>query len=142
MRTTAAEVLVGALISALLLAGCEKENRGGISDSEKRSRLIAMENADLRAQLERQKQEHEKQMQKQKDSYQRQLAQKQQMLDQCNQQKKTLEDMSKEGIEGYMSDILGPLVNENTKLHEQVKHLNARIAQLEAKVQNLEAEKQ
>jgi len=129
MRKTAAKAIVGMLIGVVILAGCEKQNGGEISDSEKRSRLIAMENAELREQLA-----------KQKDDYERQLVQKQQLFDQCNQQRTALADMSKGRLEGYMSDIVGPLVNENAKLHEQVKSLNMRVAELEAEIENLKTE--
>jgi len=129
MRKTAAKVIVGVSIGVVILAGCEKQNGGEISDSEKRSRLIAMENAELKEQLE-----------KQKDNYERQLVQKQQLFNQCDQQRTALAEMSKGRLEGYMSDIVGPLVNENAKLQEQVKNLNTRIAELEAEIEKLKTE--
>jgi hypothetical protein len=108
---------VGILIGIMLTAGCEEEkNLSDTKPDAKRSRLIAVENAQLKKQIEELKKQHIKEMDMQKK-----------LLDNCLRDKKTYEDMSKKGLENYMQDILGPIAEENTKLREEIKALKAQL---------------
>lgn len=116
-------VAVGIVFGIMLIAGCEEEekNPSNITSDAKRSRLIAIENRELKQQIERLTKTHAKEIKKQKE-----------MLDKCEREKKGLEDLSSKGVDSFMKDVLGPLADENTKLNEEIKILNAQIEKLKA----------
>ena len=110
-------VAAGILIGIILVAGCEEEKKVTNTEPDtKRSRLIAVENAQLKKQIEELKKQHAKEMDMQKK-----------LLESCLRDKKTYEDMSKKGVDNYMQDILGPLAEENEKLNKEIKALKAQL---------------
>lgn len=120
---------VGIIVGFMLIAGCKKEEEN-LSDTKpdaepntKRSRLIAIENVQLKEQIEKLKNLHTGEMEEQKK-----------LLDNCLREKGTLEEMSKQGIDNYMQNILGPLSDENVKLHEEIKTLKAQIEKLKTEL--------
>ena len=115
---------VGIIIGFMLIAGCEEEEnlsntKPDAEPNAKRSRLIAIENTQLKAQIEKLEKLHSSEMEKQKK-----------LLDNCLREKKTLEDVSTKGLDSYMKDFLGPLAEENAKLREENKTLKAQIEKL------------
>ncbi len=115
---------VGVVFGIMLITGCEDEKKlsGTQSDTtpnSKQSRLVAVENAQLKAQIEELKKLHSGEMEKQKK-----------LLDKCMREKKALEEVSTKGIDNYMKDILGPLSDENAKLREENQTLKAQIEKL------------
>ena len=115
---------VGVVFGFMLIAGCEEEEnlsntKPDAEPNAKRSRLIAIENTQLKAQIEKMKKLHSSEMGKQKK-----------LLDNCMREKKVLQDMSEKGVDNYMKDILGPLAGENEKLREENKTLKAQIEKL------------
>ena len=115
---------VGIIVGFMLIAGCEEEEnlsntKPDTEPNTKRSRLIAIENAQLKEQIEKLKNLHAGKMERQKK-----------LLDNCLREKGTLQEMSNKGIENFMQDILGPIVEENTKLQEEIKTLKAQIEKL------------
>ncbi len=114
-------VAVGIVFGIMLFAGCEEEekNSSNTTSDGKRSRLIAIENRQLKQQIEDLKKAHAKETKGQKE-----------LLGKCERQKKNLEELSSKGVEDYMQDILGPLAEENTKLHGEIKTLKAQIEKL------------
>jgi hypothetical protein len=120
-------VAVGVVVGFMLITGCEDEKNltGTQSDTtpnSKQSRLIAVENAQLKAQIEKMKKLHAGEMEKQKK-----------LLDDCLREKETLGEISKKGIDDYMKDFLGPLAEENAKLREENETLKAQIEKLKTK---------
>ena len=120
---------VGIIVGFMLIAGCKKEEEN-LSDTKpdaepntKRSRLIAIENVQLKEQIEKLKNLHTGEMEEQKK-----------LLDNCLREKGTLEEMSKQGIDNYMQNILGPLSDENVKLQEEIKTLKAQIEKLKTEL--------
>jgi len=115
---------VGVVFGIMLITGCEEEEN--LSDTKpdtepnaKRSRLIAIENVQLKEQIEKLKNLHAGEMERQKK-----------LLDNCLREKGTLEEMSNKGVDNFMQNILGPLAEENTKLQEENKTLKAQIEKL------------
>ena len=120
---------VGIVLVTMLFTGCEEEQK--ISDTQpdltpdaKRSRLIAVENAQLKQQIEKLKQMHAGEMQRQQNK-----------LDSCLQAKAAVEEISKKGVESYMQDIVGPLTEENAKLQAENKALKTQIEQLKTELE-------
>ncbi|MDH4241188.1 MAG: hypothetical protein OEW48_16645 [Phycisphaerae bacterium] len=147
MKESAHKTLVLAvsiIFSIMLFSGCEEEAK--ISDTKpdtqpdtqpdaKRSRLIAIENAQLKAQIEKLKDLHTREMQRQKELNDKERQRQQQQLDGCLQAKAAMEEMSEKGVENYMRDILGPIADENTKLQEEIKSLKEQIEKLKAEIE-------
>ena len=130
---------VGIVFGTMLFAGCEEEEK--ISDTKldtqldttpdaKRSRLIAVENAQLKQQIEKLNIQHAGEMERQKNLFTKENDRQKKQLDNCLRVKGSMEEMSKKGLENYMQDILGPLADENTKLQEENKTLKAQIEKL------------
>ena len=120
---------VGIIVGFMLIAGCEEEEnlsntKPDTEPNTKRSRLIAIENAQLKAQIEKLKNLHAGEMERQKK-----------LLDNCLREKGTLQEMSKKGVETYMQNILGPIVEGNTKLQEEIKTLKAQIEKLKTELE-------
>ncbi|HIJ52487.1 MAG TPA: hypothetical protein HPP66_04955 [Planctomycetes bacterium] len=111
-------VAVGFVFVIMLFAGCEEEekNSSNTTSDAKRSRLIAIENRQLKQQIEELKKTHAKEIKRQNE-----------LLGKCEREKKNLEKLSSKGVEDYMKDILGPIFEENAKLHEEIETLKAQI---------------
>ena len=119
---------VGIVVGIMLIAGCEEEENSSDTKSDtkpntRRSRLIAVENVQLKKQIEKLKKVHAKEIKRQEE-----------LLDKCEREKKTLEELSSKGVESYMQDVLGPLAEENAKLHEEIKTLKAQIEKLKTEL--------
>jgi predicted nuclease with TOPRIM domain len=117
-------VTVGIVLGIMLFAGCEEEeqNSSNTTSDAKRSRLIAIENRQLKQQIEELKKAHAKEIKGQKE-----------LLGKCEREKVALEEISSKGVDGYMKDILGPIAEENAKLHEEIETLKAQIEKLKTK---------
>ncbi len=135
---------VGIIVGFMLIAGCEEEET--ISDTKpdvkldtppsvKRSRLIAIENAQLKAQIEKLKDLHTREMESQKNLHTKEKNRQKRLLDNCLRQKGALQEMSTKGVENYMQDILGPLADENAKLQEEIKALKEQIEKLKTELE-------
>ena len=146
MKVSAHKTLVLAvsiIFSIVLFAGCEEEAK--ISDTKldakpdatldtppnvKRSRLIAIENSQLKARIEKLKDLHTREMESQKNLHTKEKNRQKKLLDNCLQAKAAMEEMSTKGVDNYMLNILGPLADENTKLQEENKGLKEQIEKL------------
>jgi|GEM_PF-2007425 len=131
--------LAGVFVGAALLTGCEKENLGNMRESENQSRLIAMENAQLKQDLETQKQLCEQQLRRLHKLHERRMGQQKEALDKCKQQVNSLEELSRDGVQKYMDGVLGPAMDENIKLRQEIEDLKAQIQKLEAELEKLKA---
>lgn len=149
MRESAYKTLflaVGIIFSIMLFAGCEEEEK--ITDTMndtppdvKRSRLIAVENEQLKAQIEKLKALHASEMKRQKDLNTKEKDDLQRRLDNCLRDKKDMEEMSTKGIEEYMQNVLGPVSEENTKLREEIETLKAQVEKLKTELEELKKPK-
>ncbi|NIP55511.1 MAG: hypothetical protein GWN55_16860 [Phycisphaerae bacterium] len=148
MRESAYKTLVlavGIIFCIMLIAGCEEEEK--ISDTmtdtpdAKRSRLIAVENVQLKKQIEKLTALHASEMKRQKDLNTREKDDLQRRLDNCLREKKGMEEMSKKGVEEYMQNVLGPISEENTKLREEIETLKAQIEKLTKELEELKRPK-
>ena len=136
---------VGIIFSIMLIAGCEEEEK--ISDTmtetpdAKRSRLIAVENIQLKQQIEELKDQHARALQRQKELNDKERQRQQRQLDSCLQEKKIQDEISNKGIENYMQNIVGPISEENTKLREEIETLKAQIEKLKKELEELKKPK-
>ena len=153
MKRTARKTLVmvvGLLAVALLTAGCQEEQSRtstmssdqviNPSDAERMGKLVAAENLDLKRKLAAQEQRHTREMQQQKTRLEKETRTQQRRLDSCLQQQKSLEELSRDGVESYMSNIVGPLVDESKKLREENYALKVQVQNLQGQIQNLQGQ--
>jgi hypothetical protein len=143
-------LVLGVLAVALLAAGCQEEQSGtktmsndqmsNPSDAQTMSRLVAAENLDLKRKLGDQKLQHTREMQKQRTLLNKEIREKTRLLDSCLQQKNSLEELSKDGVESYMSNIVGPLSDENEKLRRENDALKVQVQNLKGQIDKFQAE--
>ncbi|MHC4618217.1 MAG: hypothetical protein ACYTEQ_10745 [Planctomycetota bacterium] len=130
MRTQATKTLLWAIGICLVvgfIVGCEEEQAtaGGKMDA-KRTRLIAVENAQLKKELQELRIIHARQMDRQKK-----------LLDQCRTEKKALEELTDQTINQFMSEASSGAVEENSRLRAENERLKDRIAGLESEIERL-----
>jgi hypothetical protein len=131
---------VGIVVGIMLITGCEEEEKLSATTKldeapdAKRSRLIAVENAQLKKQIEELKSLHASEMEKQQNLHAKERERQKRLLDNCLREKGVLEEMSKKGVENYMQNILGPVVDENAKLKEEIKTLKTQIEKLKTEL--------
>ena len=143
MKESAYKTLVLAVcivFGIMLIAGCEEEEKisntmTDVPPDVKRSRLIAVENAQLRQQIEELKDQHARELQRQKELNDKERQRLQRQLDSCLRAKAALGEISEKGVESYMQDIVGPLTDENVKLQEENKNLKAQIEKLKTELE-------
>ncbi|MFB0524208.1 MAG: hypothetical protein ACETVZ_01625 [Phycisphaerae bacterium] len=118
-------------VAIALGAGCQEQEL----PSEKKSRLIAAEKIQLKNELEQRGKEI-KSLKKQHDKEIKQLKEE---LTKCQKQKEVLEKQLQENVEEKVDDILSAVVDENTKLREEIKKLKAQIEKLKKELEDSEA---
>lgn len=119
--TQKAFVLAVCIVGIALIAGCEEESK----IDTKKSRLIAAENMQLKKDLE----ECQKEIEKQKE-----------LLEQCEQAKKDIEEQSAKNIEDLFDDIFGDVLKESQVLREENEELREEIEQLKMEIMELKRE--
>jgi len=122
-------MVLAVIFCCSLFAGC-KNNANIETPSVKRSRLIALENAQLKKDLENQKVLCQKQLANQKKRTDRGIKRLNNALDNCKKENQSLQQISKGGIESYMSDIVGPLSDRVVELEKENEALKGQIEQL------------
>jgi len=118
---------VGVVVAIMFIASCEEEQN--LTDTKlatKKSRLVAVENMQLKKQIEQQERMHANAMKKQKE-----------LLNKCLQDKKALEEVSAQTVRNLMDDVLANIIEENAKLQKENEALKAQIEQLEKEFEEL-----
>ena len=126
-------LVIGVVFCLPLISGCDKEGAATVSSDPKAARFLAIENENLKKQLADQKLQSEGQISILKKQHADQIAAKQTQLDRCMAENKNLQEMSQKGVDSYMQSVLGPVVDENTKLKKEIDSLKAQIEELKKK---------
>jgi predicted RNase H-like nuclease (RuvC/YqgF family) len=105
-------------IFIMLAVGCEEQN----TSNPKRDRLVAVEGARLKNDLEL----RDKKIEEQKE-----------LLEECEQEKKALSVYSKVDFKERLDGVIADLSKENTRLQGENKEFKARIEQLEKELRQL-----
>jgi DNA repair exonuclease SbcCD ATPase subunit len=118
-------ILVAAVI-AVFCASCREQELPG----EKKSRVIAAENVQLKQELARRDQEiaklnaqHEKQMKQQRGE-----------LAKCVGLKEALEKQLQQNVKEQVESVLTEVVEESAKLQQQIKELKAEIEKMRQQI--------
>jgi regulator of replication initiation timing len=115
------------------ISGCGKEGAATVSNDPKAARFLAIENENLKKQLADQKLQSEEQINSLKKQHADEMAGRQTQLDNCMAENKNLQEMSQKGVDGYMQNVLSPVVDENAKLKKEIESLKAQIEELKKK---------
>ena len=132
MKSCKAKLLIFLICSGLIFAlipGCESG-----SSKAKEYQLVAME---LSQKLQETERDYQNKLMEQKKDYEKQLDQQKKELQKCQKAKSTFEQISSQGIDNYMRNIVGPLAEENQELKKKVKQLQVRIEELETELENM-----
>lgn len=112
-------------------AGCQEQRLS----SEKKSRLIAAENIQLKKELE----QHDKEIEKLKKLHDKETKQQEELLTKCLQEKELWKQKAQQNIKEQVDSVLAAVVDENTKLREEIKNLKAEIEKLKTEAPELGA---
>lgn len=110
----------------ILGAGCQEQGLPG----EKKSRLIAAENIQLQKELE----QHVKEIKSLKKQHDKEIKQLKDELTNCQKKKEALEKQLQENVKEKVDDVLSAVLDENTKLREEIKNLKAQIEKLKTEL--------
>jgi len=131
-------VLVAAIILAnIFVVGCQEEKVTDEPEAERMYKLLSMKYGRLQEQMDGQKQQCDKKIQEQKKLQAGQMQRQKSQLDNCLKQKTALQEISRDGIDSYMQNVVGPLAEESEKLKKQNEDLKARIEDLEKQLKQL-----
>lgn len=114
MKKITAKIIILAIAGTVLVTGCEEENQ----ISEKKGRLIAVENVQLKKELAQCREEIKRQ---------------EKLVEKCLQDKENLATTMQESIEKAKEDVLSDF-EENVKLRQENEDLKAEIAKLKKKL--------
>jgi len=112
-------------------AGCQEQ---GLS-SEKKSRLIAAENVQLKKEIE----QHDKEIEKLKKLHDEEIERQEELLTRCLQEKESWKQKAQQNIKEQVDSVLAAVVDDNAKLREEIKNLKAQIEKLKTEAPELGA---
>ena len=113
-------LVVGFIV--ILSMGCQPAGRLSAEQqlaSEKKNRLIAAENYQLKKKLR----QLDKDIQKLKRQHEEEIKRQKELLAKCQKQKKALEEKLHENVEEQVDDVLSAVVNENEKLRNEIERI-------------------
>ena len=96
----------------------------------KKSRLIASENRELLKTIEQKDEE----IATLKQEHAREMAKQEELLEKCRDERDALNKRLKGQIEQQVSGVLEAVMNDNKALRDQVAQLQAKVEELQAKV--------
>ncbi|MHC4159249.1 MAG: hypothetical protein ACYSSO_09245 [Planctomycetota bacterium] len=128
-------------IVVLFIAGCEEQNLLAV----RKSRLVVLENEQLKVQLEECKQKNEqqkelfeKELEEQKRGLEREIKKQGRLLDRCLKEKMVLANTTEEYVQGRLDSVFKSIVDENVKLNQENKDLKAEIERLREEAEKSE----
>ena len=108
-------------VAVIFLAGCQESE----APSQKKSRLIAAENMELKKTL----QQREKEIETLKIQHARDVERREKALAQCRKQTENCRKELEEGLDEKVNDVLGTMMEEIAKLRAENEALKAKIEQ-------------
>jgi DNA anti-recombination protein RmuC len=115
--------LMIALVIIISGTSCQEEQL----QSERKTRLIADENIQLKSQLA----ERDETIERLKRRHAEQIRQKDELLKNCEQQKKSLKEQVIRTIDEQVSSVLAEVLDENAKSRDEINNLKEKIEKLE-----------
>ncbi len=119
--------LMIALIIIISGTSCQEEQL----QSERKTRLIADENIQLKRQLV----ERDEAIERLKRQNAEQIKQKDDLLKNCEQQKKALKEQVIRTIDEQVSSVLAEVLDENAKSRDEINNLKEKIEKLKEQIE-------
>lgn len=116
-----------ALIIIISGTSCQEEQL----QSERKTRLIADENIQLKRQLV----ERDEAIERLKRQNAEQIKQKDDLLKNCEQQKKALKEQVIRTIDEQVSSVLAEVLDENAKSRDEINNLKEKIEKLKEQIE-------
>jgi multidrug efflux pump subunit AcrB len=125
MKKPATKILVLAVcvVVVLLIAGCGEQE----PPSMKKSRLIAVENMQLKRELEQCNREIEKLI----ELHNRESRKQEKILAECVQEKESWKQKAQQNVRNQVKGVFDAVMEQNAKLLEENKKLKAQIEKLQ-----------
>jgi len=125
MKKPATKILVLAVcvVVVLLIAGCGEQE----PPSMKKSRLIAVENMQLKRELEQCNREIEKLI----ELHNRESRKQEKILAECVQEKESWKRKAQQNVRNQVKGVFDAVMEQNAKLLEENKKLKAQIEKLQ-----------
>lgn len=114
-------------IAMVLIAGCGEQQL----PSEKKSRLIAIENAELKKEIA----QRDLELENLKGRHARDVKQREQQLTECKKQNENCKEDLHGKIEKRMDEVFEAMMEESAKVQAENKGLKAEIAELKTKLE-------
>ena len=118
---------IGIVGIMILAVGCRQEQV-----SDKKARLIAAENIELKREVA----SRDTEMEKLKELHQKEIERQEKILVECKERNGVLEKELKQDLEERVSGITSTVMNENAKLREEINNLKAEIQKLKRQVES------
>ena len=120
-------VLAVGIVVIMLIAGCDEEqNLSSTKSAVKKHKLIAAENMRLKKELK----QRDKEIERQKELHDKEIKQQQDSLAKCQLQKEALKKQLQQNIKEQVDKVLMAVMEQNAKLQEEIKDLEAQREQL------------
>ncbi len=124
MKKPATKILVLAVcVVVMSIAGCGEQE----PPSMKKSRLIAVENMQLKRELEQCNREIEKLI----ELHNRESRKQEKILTECVQEKKSWKQKAQQNVRNQIKGVFDAVMEQNAKLLEENKKLKAQIEKLQ-----------
>jgi len=124
MKRAARKIFVLAVcVVVMLIAGCGEQEPPGV----KKSRLIAVENMQLKRELEQSSREIERL----KELHNRESRKQEKLLAECGQEKESLKQKAQQNVKNQVKGVFDAVMEQNAKLLEENKKLKAQIEKLQ-----------
>ena len=113
-------------VAVALSAGCQEQELS----ADKKGRVIAAENIQLKKELKQRDQEIEKL----KKEHEKQIQQQKELLAKYLKRKEDLEKQLQQNVKEQIDEVLAAVIDENAKLREEIKKRKAQIEKLKTEL--------
>ena len=142
MKRMIQKILISVVGIIILVSGCEQQgfydSKSTTATSEKKARLISVENIQLKDQIE----QLNNRLSKQKTRYEDRLKARNVLLEKCRKSNEQLQKMFRDEkgneLESFMTGIITAIGKENKEIRAENEQLEVEIEQLKKLLERLE----
>jgi len=120
---------IGAIFVISLFAGCQEQQ----ATDAKKGRLVAAENIGLKKELDR----RDREIERLKGLHSKEIKRQEELVAKCLEEKGLLQKRVDENIKAQVSEVLAAVMEENSKLHDEIEGLKTQVQKLQAELAEL-----
>ena len=120
---------IGAIFVISLFAGCQEQQ----ATDAKKGRLVAAENIGLKKELDR----RDREIERLKGLHSKEIKRQEELAAKCLEEKGLLQKRVDENIKAQVSEVLTAVMEENSKLHDEIEGLKTQVQKLQAELVEL-----